>query len=1148
MSQERFTSLTSRPPVVYTTQQAQNSPTFTVPPLDGSILNGELIDWHLEKSRDHKFSVLLGDGDEENTYSTFAELGEAVHTLGRYILDNIPDGPTDSDGKPKVIAIFATLDPLVYATTILAISRTGFQPFPISPRNSQPALVHLLKSTSCKYIFASGVTPEKDPSAMESLSQSVFDEMASSGTPMQTLHLCRVSELYPRFTSPGPIKSFVPNKNLQLLPPLSVLLSSAYEKAKEDKDWPWMIIHSSGSTKFPKPIYIGQRSGMQWLAWPWSGETDIADKVLGTLATPSFHAMGVAMHLGAPLTSGAVSAFWKPKDTPPAIPTPEKFLAGLAKCKAQFSVILPSFLQVWSNDPAAIEVLRGLEAVSYGAGPLSKSIGDKLVAEGVNLQNAYGLTETGNLFMFFPKEKPGYDWQYGRFAKHVKPRLVPEEKGKFVLQAEVCDSHIPAVLNVVEEDTASGVSVRAFDTQDIVEEHPVKKGYWRIVGRADDQIMMANGEKTNPGPLELVIQSNSLVKGAFMFGRSRTQAGVAVEPKTPIDLSDSSAIAQFRNAIWPSVERANRFAPQHSRIFKEYILITDPVNRPLPRTPKGDVQRKRAFEMYEEDIVRIYKEVEEAVRSDWAKPPERWDEEGVRVFVERIVDGTVGPAVEGRKVDPERDLFAQGCDSLQATYIRQAIITSLHQYAASPDSKLPSDFLSLIPNNFVYEHPTQRAIEAFLLALVQNEGDAGKGIATVQEKKIAAVKAMVEKYTRDLPAKSAPTAAATSDSEVVLITGTTGTLGTYLLGRLLQDPRAKTVYALNRGKNLAERQREAFQDKGVDVSLLQNGKLCLLEGDTTEPKLGLSDSNYEKLLNEVTTIIANAWTLNFSMTLSSFESHVKGIRNLIDLALSSRVSTLPQLLFSSSVATVAGWTSNELIPEKDLDPEHALANGYGESKWVAEQRACPDTRLNQVLVAAAKTSGLRVSVLRIGQLSGSRVNGSWNVTDWVPQIVQSGPALCMLPDFPKHLVVSWLPVDVAADAFLDVIFSPFTGYRYLNLVHVHPVFWHDLFTNIAQSLGNLPLPPYTQWYDALKDVSTKSHAAEKVTAVRMVDFFASGTIDFGVDANREAMGMGKMVTEMTKKLCPSVGRAGPLTGEDTEKWIGYWKKHGMFDM
>ena len=34
-----------------------------------------------------------------------------------------------------------------------------------------------------------------------------------------------------------------------------------------------------------------------------------------------------------------------------------------------------------------------------------------------------------------------------------------------------------------------------------MQEHPVHKGLYKIYGRADEQIMLSTGEKTNPVPL-----------------------------------------------------------------------------------------------------------------------------------------------------------------------------------------------------------------------------------------------------------------------------------------------------------------------------------------------------------------------------------------------------------------------------------------------------------------------------------------------------------------------------------------------------------------------------------------------------------------------------------------------------------------------
>ena len=56
-----------------------------------------------------------------------------------------------------------------------------------------------------------------------------------------------------------------------------------------------------------------------------------------------------------------------------------------------------------------------------------------------------------------------------------------------------------------------------------------------------------------------------------MFGRGKFQNGVLVEPAagSALDPGDVEQVAAFRNKIWPTIERVNAYAPQHSRIFKE---------------------------------------------------------------------------------------------------------------------------------------------------------------------------------------------------------------------------------------------------------------------------------------------------------------------------------------------------------------------------------------------------------------------------------------------------------------------------------------------------------------------------------------------------------------------------------------------------
>ena len=41
----------------------------------------------------------------------------------------------------------------------------------------------------------------------------------------------------------------------------------------------------------------------------------------------------------------------------------------------------------------------------------------------------------------------------------------------------------------------------AYSTSDLLQQHPTKHYLFRVFGRADDQLMLSTGEKTNPAPL-----------------------------------------------------------------------------------------------------------------------------------------------------------------------------------------------------------------------------------------------------------------------------------------------------------------------------------------------------------------------------------------------------------------------------------------------------------------------------------------------------------------------------------------------------------------------------------------------------------------------------------------------------------------------
>ncbi|KAF5378437.1 hypothetical protein D9757_011142 [Collybiopsis confluens] len=85
---------------------------------------------------------------------------------------------------------------------------------------------------------------------------------------------------------------------------------------------------------------------------------------------------------------------------------------------------------------------------------------------------------------------------------------------------------------------------------------------------------------------------------------------------------------------------------------------------------------------------------------------------------------------------------------------------------------------------------------------------------------------------------------------VVLITGTTGTLGSYLLAELVRNPDVELVYAFNRpssGSSVTERQHKTFQSLSLDRGILETNKIIFIEGDASKPDLGLDLIEYRMI-------------------------------------------------------------------------------------------------------------------------------------------------------------------------------------------------------------------------------------------------------------------------------------------------------------
>ncbi|OAX33021.1 acetyl-CoA synthetase-like protein, partial [Rhizopogon vinicolor AM-OR11-026] len=900
------------------------------PPLDGSLFLPEMLEFNAQHNSDITFFVYDEPDSSDLVSISHLDFYQACHRAA----DKIRPGRAGTD--KEVVALLGNFDTLLAQTVFMGVIFAGLVPFPMSPRNSAEAVVNMMEKTNCRRLITTH-------HSLGSLIDGIKTSFVSQGTDMTQLQIDEVpalKDLYPTFVRDLPNEAFVPY-------PLSTSRSSENDIL--------FYLHSSGSTGFPKSIPMTNLTTTHWCSTPTVlGNINVPTPMrINVASLPSFHTLGIYIQLLMPIASLSSVSIYRPTSlhdplATPIMPNAQNILDCILKTKSNSLTVVPFFLEHWASSPDAIDILKPLRYVAFGGGSLATKVGNALVDAGVALSSVYGATEIGVITHTLRNEVEQKLWDWVRFGQDYNIRWVRQDDGTYELQVLTTPTHQVSVENLPD--------VRGYATSDVFIKHPTVEGLWKIAGRVDDVLILSSGEKTVPGPMENIIGASRYVNGTVMFGRGRNQVGILIEPRPgyEIDVDDETQLADFRNRVWPEVEEANKEAPAFSRIFKEMILVTSR-EKPMPRVGKGTVNKKATVKLYEEEINTLYETVENSTDAGTDVPlPLNWTVGDVKSWL--MVHAAAANA--GKAVDPETDLFAQGFDSLSATFLRNRIIGSL---SSSSDRNVQASS-SRIDQNIVFSSPSIRQLAGSVIDAVmqQNGSGAVNGKTDIEN--------MIEKYSVGF-VQSARDASAiivdgrTRGDHVIVLTGSTGGLGSYLLASLLQREDVSTVYAFNRpsrdaASSIQRRQKSSFEDRGLDATLLQSEKLVYVETDTSHDDLGLDRELYQKICTSVTVIIHNAWRLDFNLALSSFEPHVRGTRNLIDLALSSPHHPKPRFMFTSSVSSAQSWdrAKGPFPEEVQYDAGVAVGLGYGASKYVSER----------ILV----NSKLPASSFRIGQVPG----------------------------------------------------------------------------------------------------------------------------------------------------------------------------------
>ncbi|CAI7667563.1 unnamed protein product [Penicillium bialowiezense] len=1022
------------------------------------------IDDFARKTPDERFAVIPQGSELSNGFQTLLmkDMAQAVNYMSWWIESTV--GPAQNR---ETLAYMGCND-IRYFIFMLACQKTGYQAFLPSTRNSDEAHVHLLKATTCSKFF---FTEERQTRILE----------------IQAL--CSTLDI---FQVPA-VKTMLADK--------SGLRHYAYTKSYADaEDDTILIIHSSGTTGMPKPVYLTNGFFMTlgasaYLPLP-PGRVpgiyyNLGQESLVLATTPLFHLMGIM-----PL----VFSVWFRVPTllgPEKPPSVDFMIELLQTGRPTHAICAPSVLEDMSNSNEALLCLEKLDRVMFGGAPLSPEAGDRLQKH-TQVVSVIGTSEVGWIPTLVPEDPANWGYFEWSEAYGIDMQDIGEGVFEMVIPRQENARDFKGIYHTFPD-------INEYPTKDLYTHHPTNPKMWKYYGRKDDVIVLSNGEKFNPVNMETIIAGHPLVGKAVVVGQARFQAGLLIEPDHGVAEMDTKV---FIDEIWPTVQAANQTIAAHGRVMKDKIGFAAK-DKPFTRTPKGSVQRRAVLRDYADEIDALYTGGSEDDLDQLV--PETLNEESVTAFTRQVV----ARVLERSDFSNTETFDSAGLDSLMTIRVSQLLQRGVQM--RRPDLKA-----NTINPQAIYGNPTVNRLSQFVVAILEGKSQ----VEVPREEKI---QGLVDKYTSDLPVREAHLQNQLPVPTTVILTGSTGSLGNYLLHSLLNDKRVSKVYCLNRS-DAESRQKQGFQDKGLHLTASDwQERVEFLQASFGAPNFGLEEAKYQELLDSVDTIIHNAWKVDFNHSVDSFEdTHIQGVRRFVDFSLSSRYNA--HIHFVSSVSTVGSWTPamGSSVPEVPMeDSAVVLPQGYGESKHVAER----------ICLEASRRSHVPTTVYRVGQIAGPKSSsGQWNPHEWLPTIIATSKALGKIPNRLGSMPVDWVPVDTLSEVIVEIVHTRHRGTSpaVFHLTNPELAPWLSLIPAIQKAFPVEPVD-YSAWVAELEVFENPS--AEDIAsmpALKLLPFYR------GLQDEGSAMSV-PLDVSWAKVASQSMRALGPVSADMMQNWLMQWR-------
>ncbi|WP_188316616.1 non-ribosomal peptide synthetase [Solihabitans fulvus] len=415
-----------------------------------------------------------------------------------------------------------------------------------------------------------------------------------------------------------------------------------------------------------------------------------------------------------------------------------------------------------------------------------------------------------------------------------------------------------------------------------------------------------------------------------------------------------------------------------------------------------------------------------------------------------------------RRLAKLADRSAEAEDTEQSGDVRQVIHTIWRRLLAEPIPHTSADFfehggdslsaqrLALALSDHFGVRITVRDVVTVPTIEQQAQLVAGAPVAAVRARTPEEPSADVllpEDITGDRPLAS-------STVDDVLLTGATGFVGAQLVSDLLAGTDA-TVHCVVRAADAAEAERRLattlrayrlWDDAVAD-------RIVAVPGDLRAVRLGLSGDTYGELTERVGAVVHNGALVNLLLGYGAHRlANVTGTLNVLRLAAEARTKPVH---FVSTLGVVVADGRAGRFPEGPVPADTAPADGYSQSKWVAER-----------LLQTAAERGIPVAVYRLGEVMPHSATGVPNPRSLVELLVHA--CLSVGAVFSSGSVTDYTPVDRVGRLVVAGLASAATGH--FHVLAPRPVALDDVLGAFATRF-DLRRLDYTEFWHVLRGVA-----------------------------------------------------------------------------